>query len=341
MSKRADVDRRLRDWQRTHGGLLTRAQAMALGATAKQIKVRLARAEWEIVFRTVYRDAGSPPTTHQHLLAACLAAGPHAMASHRSAAWLWEMVEAPPRAPELTVPSSDQHGRRVAGITVHRTTQRARTVLRRGIPATNSVRTLVDLGAVVGAGALTVAVDRALAARLVTVAGLVAELSRIGRRGRPGVAPLRQVLTDRGLVGAPHPSVLESQTLRLFRVWQLPVPVEQAAGADGEYRLDFAYADVRMAVEVDGYVWHFSPEQQRRDHARRNRLQAEGWRILVYTWRDVVNEPARVASEIASLYAALTASRPGGRGVAGSSPPGRTREPARGSPAAGQAPPSW
>jgi very-short-patch-repair endonuclease len=176
--------------------------------------------------------------------------------------------------------------------------------------------------------------------------GLAAELQRIGRRGRPGVAPLRRLLCDRGLVGAPHPSVLESKLLRLFRANRLPTPaVELVTGLDGEYRLDTAYVDLLLAIEVDGYAWHFTPEHHRRDLARRNRLQAEGWRILVYTWRDVVGDGARVAAEIAALYAALTvaavASRPATAAAAGWSPPRRTRGPARGNPGEAPAPPSW
>ena len=129
-------------------------------------------------------------------------------------------------------------------------------------------------------------------------------------RALPGTTALRQVLAERGFVGAPHPSVLESRLLRLCHRYRLPRPaVEMVTGRDGEYRLDLAYADIRLAVEVDGYVWHFTPEHQRRDHARRNRLQASGWRMLVYTWRDVVDEPHRVAREIDALYAGLTAAR--------------------------------
>jgi very-short-patch-repair endonuclease len=92
---------------------------------------------------------------------------------------------------------------------------------------------------------------------------------------------------------------------RLFRGCRLPIPsAEHEQGPDGEYRLDFAYADRKLAIEVDGYVWHFSPDHLKRDHSRRNRLQAAGWRVLVYTWRDVTQDPGRVASEIAAAYGA-------------------------------------
>jgi very-short-patch-repair endonuclease len=77
-------------------------------------------------------------------------------------------------------------------------------------------------------------------------------------------------------------------------------------GPEGEYRLDFAFPPLKLAIEVDGYVHHFSADHARRDNARRNQLQRQGWLVLVYTWRDVVREPARVSAEIAETYQTLT-----------------------------------
>jgi very-short-patch-repair endonuclease len=78
-------------------------------------------------------------------------------------------------------------------------------------------------------------------------------------------------------------------------------------GPDGEYRLDYAIPDAKVALEVDGYVWHFSPEHKRSDEARRRRLVLEGWRRLVYTWVDVMREPAGLAREyLAAIRATIT-----------------------------------
>jgi hypothetical protein len=309
MNNRTDVDRALREWLRSHQGLITRSEAHDVGATDDVIRKRVQRGEWEVVFRGVYRDATASRTAHQDLLAACLATGADAVASHRSAAWLWGLVDQPPPAPELTLPRRDQHGRRLRGVAARQSADLddRRTIVRRGIPCTDALRTLVDVGAVISAGRLTDAVDRALATRLVTVAGLVAEVGRVGRSGRNGVGPLRRVLTERGFAGAPEPSVLESQAQRLFRRQGLPVPsFELVTGPEGEYRLDAAYPTIFLGIEFDGYECHFSPEHLARDHMRRNRLQGQGRRCLIYSWGDVVREPRRVAREIAFLYADLS-----------------------------------
>jgi very-short-patch-repair endonuclease len=217
------------------------------------------------------------------------------------------VLDHPPAQPELTVPRPLQHGRHQKEIRIRRSDDLRATDIttRRGIPTTDALRTLVDLGAAVPPSVLADAIDRAVALKLVTIPALMAELKRRGGRGRHGIGVLRRVLRDRGFLGVPNPSVLESRMMRLLRRHRLPTPdVELSTGPDGEYRLDFAYPDRRLAIEVDGYVWHFSPDHLQRDHARRNRLQAEGWRVLVYTWRDVTQSPARVAAEVIGAHRA-------------------------------------
>jgi very-short-patch-repair endonuclease len=236
-----------------------------------------------------------------------LAAGDSAVASHRSAAWLWKLVDRPAHPAEVTVPISGI--RALPGVRVHRSRDLDpdRTIVRIGIPTTDPLRTLVDLGAVMAAPQLTDMLDRSLATRLVTLQGVVAEVDRLSRHGRPGVKRLRGVIKSRGLVGAPHPSVLESRMLRLLSKHQLPTPaIEITVGPEGQYRLDFAYPSVKLAIEVDGYVWHFTPEHQRRDNRRRNWLHANGWHTLIFTWIDVTYHPDEVAAAIQATLHTLT-----------------------------------
>ena len=74
-------------------------------------------------------------------------------------------------------------------------------------------------------------------------------------------------------------------------------------GGAGEYRLDYAYQDRRLAVEVHGYAWPHTPEQLTRDLARHRRLTLEGWTVVTFTWADVVYGPDRVAADLAALLA--------------------------------------
>ena len=78
-------------------------------------------------------------------------------------------------------------------------------------------------------------------------------------------------------------------------------------GEDGRViaRVDFAYVAERLAIEVDGWSFHGSPEAMTSDLRRQNRLVALGWTVLRFTWWQVMNEPERVAQEIASVLFAL------------------------------------
>jgi hypothetical protein len=303
------VNAKVRDYQRNHHGVISRKEALALGLSDAMIQGKVRRGEWETVHRGVFRDAGAPRTPYQTLRAACVAVGDHAVVSHRSAAWLWGLVDRPPQTPDITVAHPLQHGRHARGIVRHQSNDLDESAIseRHGIRTTNPLRTLVDLGAWVTAKELADAIDRAIARKLVTIPALLAEVERVGRRGRPGPGPLRRLLKQRGFIGVPHPSVLESKTQRLFLANKLPLPdCELVTGHEGGYRLDFAYPALKLAIEVDGYVWHFSPEHKRRDDARRRALTLQGWCILIYSWVEITKDPGRFVREVIEAYRIAT-----------------------------------
>jgi len=311
MTLRRQVENELRRWLQSHHSVIGYVEARILGASDAVIKSKLARGEWARPYRGVYYDTAAPWTPYRDLRAACVATT-GAVVSHSSAAWVWGLIREPPSVPELSVHLGERNIRGPAGVTVHRSKDldQAGLVERNAIVVTNPLRTLVDLAGTVLPLDLTEAVDTALARRLVTTAGLEAEVERLSRRGRRGCAPLRRHLVERGFVGAPEPSVLEAHLRRLIGRTGLPLPtVEHRVGKDGEYRLDVAWAAILFAIEADGYAFHFSPEHKERDETRRNQLKRAGWTILVYSWRQVLNEPHLVAREITEAYRRL--SRPG------------------------------
>lgn len=152
---------------------------------------------------------------------------------------------------------------------------------------------------------LTGALDVALSRGLVSLDRL-AELE--GEDGRPGVLLLRRTLRDLGHLGGPTPSELETRTARLLKRAGLPTPSAQVrAGPGGAFRIDFAYAHLRLAIECYGYTWHHSPAQMEYDHRRQRRLTLDGWTVLVYTWKDVTEHGDRVVAEITAARARLSA----------------------------------
>lgn len=78
--------------------------------------------------------------------------------------------------------------------------------------------------------------------------------------------------------GWPVPAVgTERRVARLLAGWHVVAPVLQHQV--GRYRLDFAWPEWRVALEVDG--WHHDrPEQLIRDAQRQRRLARDGWLVL-------------------------------------------------------------
>jgi hypothetical protein len=291
----AKAESRVRDVLRRQYGLVTRHQALQLGLTSGQIRHRRESGEWELAQSGIYRAAAVPRDHRQDLLAACLAAGPVAAASHQSAAWLWGLTSRPPGRPTISVPAPLRP--RLREVTVHRSRDfdPSRTVEHLRIPCTDPLRVATDLAAVLPPIELTGLVDAAIASKLVTTDGLLEEIRRRGAPGRSGPAGLRRELEDRGIIGGPEPSVLEAECMRLFKRSGIPILRREVRfGPDGQFRIDFLIAP-GLAVEVDGFVHHWSPEAKAHDEARRNRLRF----LLVYTWRDIHTDGRRVAAEVA------------------------------------------
>ena len=63
-------------------------------------------------------------------------------------------------------------------------------------------------------------------------------------------------------------------------------------------RIDFAYPELKLAIEVDGFEPHTALDVFRNDRARQNDLVASGWTALRYVWRDVNAMAWHVACEI-------------------------------------------
>ena len=282
-------------WARTQHGLVERGQALAAGLSDDMLGDWVDAGRLERLHAGVYRLAGAPPSWEQSVMAAVLAAG--GIASHRSAARLWGVYDTD--VVEVTVPRP--HRCVASGVVTHRSRDLAsRHVTRRyGIPVTTPMRTLVDLGAVCPERQVADALERAVVALVCSVLAVERVLDDVARRGRRGAGVLRRVLDDRALGRARPDGLLEARIARVLREYDLPAPVFQHRV--GRYRVDFAYPELRLAIEVDGFEVHGTPAALQADLERQNRLVAAGWTVLRFTWRDVVRRPAWVAQQVAAV----------------------------------------
>ena len=162
-------------------------------------------------------------------------------------------------------------------------------VRREGIPVTRPSRTLLDIAGVVRADVLEEAVDDVLCRRLCRLDELHGGRSRA----------LRAVLDAWDGDVLPD-GVAEMRVVRRLLAVGLPQPLRQHEIHDnGGFvaRVDLAYPDHRLAIELDGFRWHAGRRPFRSDRLRRNRIEAAGWRLLE-TAPDDIDELCREAAGI-------------------------------------------
>jgi very-short-patch-repair endonuclease len=67
------------------------------------------------------------------------------------------------------------------------------------------------------------------------------------------------------------------------------------------YEVDLFWPDQRLVVEIDGYAFHSSRRAFERDRARDAALQAAGYRVVRFTWRQIVHDSLAVVAQLARL----------------------------------------
>jgi very-short-patch-repair endonuclease len=160
------------------------------------------------------------------------------------------------------------------------------------------MRTLVDLAAVVRHERhLRRALERAHELQIFDRAALDDVLAR--SHGRRGTASLRRLLNELSDTQAPVSSELERRFLETMVAAGLPRPVVNAH--IGALQVDFHWPTFRLVVETDGRATHGHAIAFNRDRDRDLYLQERGWRVLRLSWRQVVDEPERVAAVLRSL----------------------------------------
>jgi predicted transcriptional regulator of viral defense system len=290
----------------SQAGLVRREDAAARRVSDRELDHLVELGLLEVVHTGVYRHVAAPFDGRARLLAAVWGAGAVAVASHRSAARLWELRDVPRWRPEVTVAGRSR--RSPTRVTVHRTDRLEPIDITTsdGIPVTTVPRTLLDLGAVTDPPVVRQATQDAVIRGLVAPEDLLCVLERLGRRGRRGTAALREVVEAASL-DARLESRLEQELLELVLRCEVPPPVPQyeLRCVDGRrVRLDFAWPDAGVAVEADGRRWHATTADFERDRARGNSITASGWSLYRFGWADVRE---RRAGTVASIHRAFRA----------------------------------
>ena len=140
-----EVPPKLRALARNQAGVVSRQQALSSGLTRGMIDTKVRFARWRQVHRGVYATFTGPVTRDAQLWAAVLYAGQGAYLSHRTAAEINRLTDAPSLVIDVTVPAS----RRVIppkGVAIHMSSRKAMVWRPPGIPPyTIAEETVIDL----------------------------------------------------------------------------------------------------------------------------------------------------------------------------------------------------
>jgi len=286
--------------------VVARRQLTELGISATVVRNRVRSGHLLRLHHGVYAVGHAQLRREGRWLAAVLAVGPGAVLSHRAAAALHGIRES-----DGAVDVTTTRQVRTRGVVVHRvTTLHASDItVRSGVPVTTVARTLVDLTTILPAG---------------RVAELVREMDRLGRldasalraalersSGRTGAGPraLRAALAEHErLVTSLTLSELEDRFLTLLDAEDLPRPStnHRIQGM----RVDAAWPNERLVVELDGWAYHHDRGAFQTDRARDVALVRAGWTVARFTHADVVSRPAHIAESLRELLAAAASSAP-------------------------------
>ena len=114
----------------------------------------------------------------------------------------------------------------------------------------------------------------------------------------------RRKLEDPNGTQSPIEDALWLALVDRSKTQDLPLPALQLHV--GNYWLDFAWIDQRLAVELDGHDYHKTKAQRTHDAKRDRELLKLGWRTIRFTGSDVYTDVNSVVEDIA-VFLHLTA----------------------------------
>lgn len=300
----------LEDVAERQDGVVSVWLARATGLSTGQINRRRAQGRYRRCRRGVVQIAGAPPSWRQAVRIASIAAGAGVVVSHASAVRLYgiELPKAVHRrwrrdSAFIEVAAPLLRHVRLDGVRGHRsgTWEPGDVQARAGFAVTSPLRTVIDMSSRLGVEGTGKLIDEFLRRRLITMRQLAERVELL--RPAPGrsVRVLRIVTSARLDSWDPGESELEARLRRVIRRKGFPSPGGQHIVRDGSFsvRLDFAYPDVKVYLEGDGFGFHRFRSELDRDARKRNGLVERGWIGLHFT---AAMSDAEIERSFASFY---------------------------------------
>ncbi|MGE2688366.1 DUF559 domain-containing protein [Mycolicibacterium pulveris] len=278
----------IEDYLRDHDGVITLAQARAAGLSDDAVGRRVRSGRWLRCSPGVFFADDRPFTDGSRIRAAVWSHGPRAVASGLSAAWWHGLTSFAPAVVEVTVPRISNHRQRPGVRTRRRNLAPTDIVERKGLRITALPLTVLEAAVRRGGGAKLM--DGALQRQVELPQLWRAHLRNKGRHGSPAASRLLRAADDGARSEAERILVKLLKNARITG-WKTNYPV-------GGFKVDVAFPDLKIAIEVDGWAFHSDSEVFVKDRQRQNVIALLGWQVLRFTWLDLTEHPARVIAEI-------------------------------------------
>lgn len=298
--------------QRQQLGLVTRAQAVDLGLSAKILDGRLRRNRYRTLLPGVYADIGLPDSWEVAALAAVLWAGGEAVLARDSAARIHGLPLPGGRGEVLHLLVHDRCFVERSGIVVHRTRTLpdSHTTTVGPHPVTTATRTVCDLAATLGPRPLRRLVAGAVRDGLTDEVELRSCLRELGPVA--GARALRLLVDELSPLDAQCDSEFESVYLRMARQHGIEPTAMNHPVRDGDgrrRRLDAVHLPEHVWVELDSERFHGTLLDRNDDAIRTAAIERAGeWaEPLRFTWEDVTERPTEVARQVRAALAAAAA----------------------------------
>jgi len=283
-------------------GVISMAQLRAQGHAKSTVIEWVASGRLHQLHRGVYAVGHRQLTWYSRCWAAVLAAEPYeaapwrAVASHRSAAYLWGLLRFTPDVMHVTAPTRRRAKRRFVVHFSSILVEEDRGI-RDGIPVTAVPRTLLDLAIRARRDQIEGYLERAEDRDLLDVRAVENLLGRAG--GHRGRGRLAQALA----IYRPDPAFTRSKFERRFRrlVIAAGLPAPSMNFNVAEFEIDAYWPALRFAVELDLFETHGSRAAFERDRRRQEELKLLGIEMIRITKPRLDREPKAVMRNLGAL----------------------------------------
>ena len=306
-----------------------------LGVTRSALRTALGSGRIVQLVRGVYLSSDAVPADaaarHVQLAIAHQLRRPGLIASHHSACLAWGLDLADPGAAAASpvsfiVPArADVRSLREPGFTiaVRDLPAEHRVAHPSGLLTTSVARAAVDIASTAPVPEALVVLDSAARRTLIEAVGQRGVRAHHTRPAalreacRPLAAAVPVAATQRSrshldrvvaLADPRRESPLESLSFGSMVLHGLPLPQMQVRIAThlGDVYPDFLWEDARVIGEADGMLKYKSPEDLHREKLRQEALESLGFRVIRWTYRELLRNPGAVMARIEAALAART-----------------------------------